>query len=182
MARKEEIVERKSSQDIINQLSVILRNAQIHDPNNVAVVSAIERFISLINPLIEQERTVSLELIGEFFYLDGIRIRYSLEYLINFDFLVREFKNMELGSIIFKDRISSPDIQLFVEAFIKARKRPADHYEKISEMMAESNRIVIDRLKKIKEGDEVDVRKIINAPASSPATERLNGTYFLTIP
>jgi predicted ATPase len=64
MARNEDVVERKSSQDIINQLSVILRNAQIHDPNNIAVLSAIERFLSLINPLIELERTVSLELVG----------------------------------------------------------------------------------------------------------------------
>ena len=64
MAHNEGVVERKSSQDIINQLSVILRNAQIHDPKNIAVVSAIERFLSLVNPLIESERTVSLELIG----------------------------------------------------------------------------------------------------------------------
>jgi HD-GYP domain-containing protein (c-di-GMP phosphodiesterase class II) len=160
MAHNEDVVERKSSQDIINQLSVILRNAQIHDPNNIAVVSAIERFLSLINPLIESERTISLELIGEFFYLDGMRIRYSLEYLINFDFLIREFKNRELGSIIFKDKVSSPDIQLLVEAFIEARKS-SDPYDRISEMMAASTRIVVNRLKKIKEGDEVDVRKII---------------------
>lgn len=89
-----------------------------------------------------------------------MRIRYSLEYLINFDFLIREFKNRELGSIIFKDKVSSPDIQLFVEAFIEARKS-SDPYDRISEMMAASTRIVVNRLKKIKEGDEVDVRKII---------------------
>jgi len=160
MAHNEDVVERKSSQDIINQLSVILRNAQIHDPNNVAVVSAIERFLSLINPLVESERTVSLELIGEFFYLDGMRIRYSLEYLINFDFLVREFKNREVGSIIFKEKINPDDIKLFLKAFIAAGFSQ-DPYEKISDMMAESNRIIVDRLKKIKEGDEVDVRKII---------------------
>jgi HD-GYP domain-containing protein (c-di-GMP phosphodiesterase class II) len=160
MSRNEDVIERKSSQDIINQLSVILRNAQIHDPNNVAVVSAIERFLTLINPMIEAERTVTLELIGEFFYLDGMRIRYSLEYLINFDFLIREFKNLQLGSIIFKDRLRASDVKLFVEAFI-AHRRSSDPYDKISEMMADSKRIVIDRLKKVKEGDEVDVRKII---------------------
>ena len=160
MARNEDVVERKSSQDIINQLSVILRNAQIHDPSNIAVVSAIERFVSLINPLIELERTVALELIGEFFYLDGVRIRYSLEFLINFDFLVREFKNREVGSIIFKEKINPDDIKLFLKAFIAAGFSQ-DPFEKISDTMAESNRIVVDRLKKIKEGDEVDVRKII---------------------
>jgi len=159
MAGKEDIVERRSSQDIINQLSVILRNAQIHDPNNIAVLSAIERFISLINPVIETERTVALELIGEFFYLDGMRIRYSLEYLLNFDFLIREFKNRDLGSIIFRDKITADDIKLFVRAFTSAGLD--EPFEKISDVMAKSNRIFVDRLKKIKEGEEIDVRKII---------------------
>ena len=159
MAGNEDVVERRSSQDIINQLSVIMRNAQIHDPNNIAVVSAIERFISLINPLIETERTVALELMGEFFYIDGMRIRYSLEYLLNFDFLLREFKNRELGSIIFRDKITADDIKLFVKAFTSAGVD--EPFEKISEIMSQSNRILVDRLKKIKEGDEIDVRKII---------------------
>ena len=160
MVNREDIAERKSSQDIVNQLSVILRNAQIHDPNNIAVVTAIERFIVLINPLVESERTVALELIGEFFYLDGVRIRYSLEYLLNFDFLIREFKNREIGSIIFKDNITADDIKLFLKAFIAAGFSE-DPYDKMSEIMSQSHRIEVDRLKKVKEGDEVDVRKII---------------------
>jgi len=159
MASKEDVIERRSSQDIINQLSVILRNAQIHDPNNIAVLSAIERFLALINPLVETERTVALELMGEFFYLDGMRIRYSLEYLLNFDFLIREFKNRQLGSIIFRDKIDADDIKLFVKAFTSAGVD--EPFEKISDVMAQSNRILVDRLKKVKEGDEVDVRKII---------------------
>jgi len=60
MDNKEDIVVRRSSQDIINQLSVILRTAQIHDPNNIAVTTAIDKFLLLINPLIESERTITL--------------------------------------------------------------------------------------------------------------------------
>jgi HD-GYP domain-containing protein (c-di-GMP phosphodiesterase class II) len=160
MATKEEWTDRKSAQDIINQLSVILRNAQIHDPNNVAVVNAIEKFISLIDPLIEMERTVTLELIGEFFYLDGTRIRYSLEYLLNFDFLVREFKNREIGAMIFKEKVKSEDMKIFIKAFIAAGFSD-EPYDKMSEIMEQTTRIGIDRLKKIKEGEEVDVRKVI---------------------
>ena len=75
----------------------------------------------LINPLIESERSITLELIGEFFYIDGTRIRYSLEYLLNFDFLVREFKKREIGSVIFKDKHLSPMIlKIFLKAFIAA--------------------------------------------------------------
>jgi HD-GYP domain-containing protein (c-di-GMP phosphodiesterase class II) len=160
MDNKEDIVVRRSSQDIINQLSVILRTAQIHDPNNIAVTTAIDKFLLLINPLIESERTITLELVGEFFYIDGTRIRYSLEYLLNFDFLVREFKNREIGSVIFKDKIRPDELKIFLKAFIAAGFSDTP-YEKMSDIMEESRSIGIDRLKKIKEGEEVDARKII---------------------
>jgi HD-GYP domain-containing protein (c-di-GMP phosphodiesterase class II) len=160
MDNKENGVVRRSSQDIINQLSVILRTAQIHDPNNIAVTTAIDKFLLLINPLIESERTITLELIGEFFYIDGTRIRYSLEYLLNFDFLVREFKNREIGSVIFKDKIKPDDLKIFLKAFIAAGFSDTP-YEKMLEEMEESQSIGIDRLKKVKEGEEIDVRKII---------------------
>jgi putative nucleotidyltransferase with HDIG domain len=160
MASKEEGVSHKNAQDIINQLSVILRTAQIHEPSNIAVTTAIDRFLLLINPLIELERTITLELVGEFFYIDGTRIRYSLEYLLNFDFLVREFKKREIGSVIFKDKIKPDDLKMFLKAFIAAGFSDTP-YEKMSDIMEESSRIGIHRLKKIKEGEDVDVRKII---------------------
>ena len=156
----EDVAIRRSPQDLINQLSVILRTAQIHDPNNIAVTTAIDRFLLLINPLIESERTVTLELVGEFFYIDGTRIRYSLEYLLNFDFLVRELKNREIGGIIFKDKIKPDDVKTFLKSFITAGFSDTP-YEKMSEGMEQSRSMAVDRLKKVQEGDEVDARKII---------------------
>lgn len=159
-ANKEDREVHKSAQDIINQLSVILRTAQIHDPSNIAVTTAIDRFLLLINPLIESERSITLELIGEFFYINGSRIRYSLEYLLNFDFLVREFKKREIGSVIFKDKIKPDDLKTFLKAFIAAGFSDAP-YEKMLEEMEESRSIGIGGLKKVKEGEEIDTRKII---------------------
>ncbi|MCX5720248.1 MAG: hypothetical protein NT055_09900, partial [Nitrospirae bacterium] len=88
MVNKEERQIHIIAKDIINQFSIVLKTSLIHDPGNVAVRTAIEKFSVLINPLIESERTILLELMGEFFYINGSRIRYSLEYLLNFDFLV----------------------------------------------------------------------------------------------
>jgi HD-GYP domain-containing protein (c-di-GMP phosphodiesterase class II) len=159
-ANKEDREVHKSAQDIINQLSVILRTSQIHDPSNIAVTTAIDKFLLLINPLIESERSITLELIGEFFYINGSRIRYSLEYLLNFDFLVREFKKREIGSVIFKNKIKHDDLKIFLKAFIASGFSDTP-YEKMLEGIEESQSIWIDRLKKIKEGEEIDTRKII---------------------
>lgn len=159
MDNKEDKEIHKIGQDIINQLSIILRTAQIHDPSNVAVTTAIEKFLLLINQMTTHQ-SVMLELIGEFFYLDDTRIRYSMEYLLNFDFLIREFKRREIGRIIFKNAIKSEDIQVFLKAFIAAGFSDTP-YETVSDIITDSENIEVDVLKKIKEGEKEDARKVI---------------------
>ena len=58
-------------------------------PGNIAVTTAIDKFIAITNPLILSERELVLELGGEFFYLNEARIRYPLNITANFDFLVK---------------------------------------------------------------------------------------------
>ncbi len=160
MAGREDKDILRSSKDLINQLSVVLRTAQIHDPNNVAVVSAVDRLVSIINTLLSQENIITLELRGEFFYLNDYRIRYSLEYLLNFDFLVREFKKRELGSVIFKLRIVPEDIKIFVKVFTESpySESPFNTFE---EKMTGVKSIEIGRLKKVVEEESFDVRKMV---------------------
>ena len=159
MVNKEDREINRSAQDIINQLSVILRTAKIHDPGNIAVTTAIEKFLLLLNQMMESEESITLELIGEFFYIDGVRIRYSLEYLLNFDFFIREMKKRETGKIVFRKTIKPQDIQTLMKAFIAAGFAETP-FETISEHMAEVESIDVDILKKIKEGDQ-DTRKVI---------------------
>lgn len=160
MVNREDREAHKSGQDVINHLSVILRNAQIHDPTNIAVTTAIDRFLLLLHQLTDSKKDIDLELIGEFFYIDDVRIRYSLEYLLNFDFLVREFKRRELGRVIFRNDIQHKDIEIFLKAFIAAGFSGAP-YETMSHMVAEADGIDIDILKKIKEDGREDARRVI---------------------
>jgi HD-GYP domain-containing protein (c-di-GMP phosphodiesterase class II) len=159
MVNKEDRETNKSAQDIINQLSVVLRTAKIHDPGNIAVTSAIEKFFVLLNELTDSEESITLEVIGEFFYIDGIRVRYSLEYLLNFDFLIREFKKREIGKVVFSSDIKPEDMQTFLKAFIAAGFSE-EPFETMSEKMADAEGIEVDILKKIKEGEK-DTRKVI---------------------
>lgn len=160
MGTKEEKEIHKHAQDVINQLSVILRTAQIHDPKNIAVLTAVERFLSLINQLTESEQNITLELVGEFFYIDDIRIRYSMEYLLNFDFLIREFKRREIGRVVFMNNLKAEDIQIFLKAFIAAGFSDTP-YDTMKDTVEESENIEISKLQKIIEGEQVDVRKVI---------------------
>ena len=160
MTNKEEREAHRSSQDLVNLFSVVLRTAQIHEHNNIAVTMAIDKFLYLLNHLIEIEQSISLGLVGEFFYMNDVRIRYSLEYLLNFDFLVREFKKRELGTIVFRNTLKPEDVQVFLKGFIAAGFSDTP-YETITDALEGSENLETERLKKILEGGEVDARKVI---------------------
>ncbi len=160
MHDREDIDIAKNSKDIINQLAVAVRTAHIHDPGNVAVLTAIDKFVSTINPLVNAVNMLTLDLVGEFFYLNETRVRYSMEYLLNFDFLIREFKRRGLGSLMVRGRITSEDVQMFLKAFINS-PYSANPFDALSEDIAIVDTLSVGPLKKIKEEADFDIRKLV---------------------
>jgi len=152
------------AKEIVNQLSVIIRTAAIHDPGNIAVTSAIDKFIVILNPEIASEKELVLELGGEFFYLNQSRIRYPLEYLPNFEFLVKEFRKRGLGSIVFKDALKSQDLQDFLRAFISSSSS-IEPFEALAESVADIGSLGVGKLRKVREEKQAegagDVRRMV---------------------
>lgn len=160
MLDREDVEITKNAKDIINQLAVFIRNAHVHDPGNVAVLTAIDRFIATVNPLVSRGTTLTLELVGEFFYLNESRVRYSMEYLLNFDFLIREFKRRGLGSVTINSRITPEDMQVFLKTFI-ASPFSQNPFDALSEGIAIVDSLSVGPLKKIKEEGDFDMRRLV---------------------
>jgi len=148
------------ARDLLNQLSALLRISQVHDTSNEAVISGIDRLVSIVNELIGNQQTVKLILRGEYFYLNDLRIRYFLEHLLNFDFLIREFKKRELGSVIFMDDVGHEDIKTFIGAFISSTfsQKPFDAIEK---KMSAVQSVAVEKLMKIAKTESLDPRRMV---------------------
>ena len=158
----------KEPKDLINQLSVMIKTAQLYHTDNIAVINAIKKFSDILSPIVS-EGEAALELVGEFFHLNGSRIRYSMEYVFNYDFLVREFRKNELGSITFTNVLNEDEIKKLLTALISA-----DHsdipFETLQEAAKNIKNISIGKLRKIaQESDEPNRKKIIKK------------TYFNTV-
>ena len=158
----------KEPKDLINQLSVMIKTAQLYHTDNIAVINAIKKFSDILIPIVS-EGEAALELVGEFFHLNGSRIRYSMEYVFNYDFLVREFRKNELGSITFTNVLNEDEIKKLLTALISA-----DHsdipFETLQEAANNIKNISIGKLRKIaQESDEPNRKKIIKK------------TYFNTV-
>ncbi len=146
--------------DIINQLAIVIRNAYFHDLDNVAVVNSIEKFFSLIEPIFREDSQIKIELLGEFFYLNDTRIRYPLELLLNFDYLIREFRRRDLGAVIFYEGINNNDFKTFVKAFVNAAYLNTP-FEAMVATLESIDNIDIERLKHINEEESLDRRRIV---------------------
>jgi putative nucleotidyltransferase with HDIG domain len=151
----------KVAKDIVNQLTAIIRTAQIHDPSNVAVVSAAEKFVAMINAFTSQGETVKLELVGEYFYVNDSRVKFPMEYLVNFDSLAQEFKKHTLGLIVFNGTLTVEDISAFLKAYIAAGFSE-DPLGQLSAGVSDLNNIKIGGIRKVKEeSEEKDIRKTV---------------------
>ena len=81
-----------------------------------------------------------------------------MEYLLNFDYLIREFKKRELGSLIITGPLTGNDMQIFLKAFLSAAYSE-DPFNAISDGIAAINNLTAGPLKNIKEEGEFDVKK-----------------------
>jgi HD-GYP domain-containing protein (c-di-GMP phosphodiesterase class II) len=146
----------KMAKGLINSFALVIKTAQIHHINNVAVINAIQKFLSFLNPILASE-TVTIELVGEFFHLNNSRVRYSMEYIFNFEFLIEEFKNKKLGTIIFDEFAQEDDIKTLVDAFISSSHAEMPFYA-ITKALEKVPHIHVKELRKISE-DRTELEK-----------------------
>ncbi len=148
------------AKDLINHIAVAMKTAQIHQLDNVAVTNVIKKLLAILNPLISSG-TVTLELVGEFFHLNSDRVRYSMEHIINFDFLIKEFRKRELGAIVFKDTLHENDVKALLTAITTSGFSDTP-FETLFEALENVPQIEMEKLRKIKEyNGEFDRKQIV---------------------
>jgi len=149
----------KTKTNLINQLAVVLRSAEVHHVKNVAVGKAINNFVSQVNAFIASEGDFILELRGDFFFVSEFRIRYASEVMINFDYLVRLFRTLEVGTIIIQSGTGINEITRLTEAFVNTPGH--DPFESIQQKISSLSTIEVHHLKQIVEEDLLDARKMV---------------------
>ena len=158
----------KYANNIFNHLAVIIKLSQIHDYNNVALIKGIIQFNSIINSILMEETSVTLEIVNDFFYINKMRIKYESQLKTNIDFLLTEFKRREIGGITFTNKVTSYDIKLFLHSFAECLSRPVP-FDSITKLLKTSEAISIEPLKFEKKGeldgdgrkDELGKRKMV---------------------
>ena len=153
---KEKDIEERAK-DVVNHLAIAIKTAQLHNVNNVAVVNAIHKFLEILNPLLSSEK-ITLRLMEEFFHLNGSRVRYTVEYSSNFDFIIGEFKKLGLGTIIFKETMTEDNIKDLLSA-MKVSESSEIPFQTLYDELSDLPHIQIEDLKEIVENTEYRNKK-----------------------
>ena len=143
--------ELKRQADIVNPLAITLRSAEIHDLKNVSVAKAINTLVLFITSYLRDTNYISLELRGDFFFINESRIRYSPELMINLDYLARLFRSYDLGSLILRPGIGQKDLLLLLKFLVKTTRNRSFH--NLKDNLALVSTIDVEVLKKSFEED-----------------------------
>ena len=147
----------REAKDIVNRFAIILKIGQTYNADNQAVVKAVDSFVEMVTPVLRNEQSIVIELLGEYFHFNEARIRYTVQYYVNLDFLMEEFRKRGLGSITFNDTISRRDLQDFIRAFLSCPTSDSP-FVILKGAVETIDSINIGALKQAREGDIVDKR------------------------
>jgi putative nucleotidyltransferase with HDIG domain len=95
-----------------------MRISQIYDSKNVALHQFVKESLQTINTLIQREGTLSLKIIKDDFFLNGQRLRYSVEGFTSFKYLSTHWKKRLIGEVVFNSSVDEEMLKNFIYALI----------------------------------------------------------------
>jgi HD-GYP domain-containing protein (c-di-GMP phosphodiesterase class II) len=150
----------EQSSEIINLISVLIKTTHIHDYDNIAVSNTIERLLLIMIPILENEKTITIEIVNDFFYFNQSRIKYVMSYLTNIDYLMDEIKKRNVGKIVIHHGVVAEDIKLFLKSFVEAGSKE-EPFEVMVSFLKKRERIFIEELTSHTQSLNVDHRRLV---------------------
>jgi HD-GYP domain-containing protein (c-di-GMP phosphodiesterase class II) len=123
----------KLGNTIVTKFHVLMRISQIYDSKNTAIQQFVQESLQTINQWIKREGVLSILVDNELF-LNGERLRYSVEGFTSFKYLLTQCRKRRIGEVVFK----SPADETTLKEFIYGLMSLEDGNEKNAELFSES--------------------------------------------
>jgi HD-GYP domain-containing protein (c-di-GMP phosphodiesterase class II) len=114
--------ERQFGVAIISRLHAVLRGIRLYAAHNRALRAQLQELLDAIHALMEDE--LSLLGMGEYFYVNGFRLRADGAQAAVFRALLGEFEAREVGGLRFETGLTLDELDTFVRVFHAAGQNP----------------------------------------------------------
>ncbi len=125
---------------LVLRLSALMRTARTYDVSNQAFRHQTAEFMSLMRRLLEEEDEVTLIVVSDYLYLNGIRIKASASMLGSYHSLMAEFERRKVGGLRILHTVNEAEVERFFQIFLAAEDPALAERlaEVVSEAMVES--------------------------------------------
>ncbi len=108
----------KLGNSLIIKFHVLMRNFQIYDSKNVALRQFVLECLQIINSLVDQEGSLSLKIVQDGFFLNGQRLRYSVEGFTSFKYFLTQWERKLIGEVVFRGSVDERVLGAFISTLI----------------------------------------------------------------
>lgn len=121
---------------LVNQFAILLKVAQMHSLQNVAVLQAANSLKATLDEFFEVQKSFSLYLVGDYLYIEDNRVKYGVEDFANFEFIAGEFKSRRLGAVSFNTSVDPSELIAFVSVFLGTDLGAKDVYQDMARRLS----------------------------------------------
>ncbi|NWG03132.1 MAG: HD-GYP domain-containing protein [Syntrophaceae bacterium] len=145
----------KWGNNLVTKFHVLMRISQIYDSKNVAIQQFVQECLEAINTLVQREGPLSLKVIRNDFFLNGQRLRYSVEGFTSFKYLLTQWKKKLIGEVIFNSLVDEGMLKHFIYTLMELEEGRQENANLFNEALARNRilTIVVNPLE-IVEGEE----------------------------
>jgi HD-GYP domain-containing protein (c-di-GMP phosphodiesterase class II) len=121
----------KLGNDLVIKIHLLTKLSQIYASNNLALRQFIQESLQTINTLIRREERLSLKILNGDLFLNGQRLRYSVEGAASFKNLLTHWENRQIGEVVFNQLVDERTLIGFISTLAnleEGRRENADFF------------------------------------------------------
>jgi HD-GYP domain-containing protein (c-di-GMP phosphodiesterase class II) len=129
---------------LLVRLSALMRTARTYDVSNQAFQHQMREFMAVLRGLLEDADEVSLVLVADYFYLNGVRVKARSEILGAYHGLLADFERRQVGGFRFLNAVEEAEVERFFQIFIAAEDPAvAEHLPEAVQEAAVTNIVLV---------------------------------------
>lgn len=105
---------------LLVRLSALLRTARTYDVSNQAFQRQMREFMGVLRGLLEDADEVTLVVVADYFYLNGVRVKARAEILGAYHGLLADFERRQVGGLRFLNALDEAEVERFFQVFVAA--------------------------------------------------------------
>lgn len=94
----------------VNQLSILLRTAQIHDARNVAFEQPFELFLKHFYAIQKRLGDLTLKMERDALFIGEIKLKMDIDTYVNFTRVIEALKNHQVGMVVFHGSVKADEV------------------------------------------------------------------------